>query len=43
MFTDIVVFTALMGSDEKKTFDILEKNRLMKKPFAAPSKTVKSM
>ena len=33
MFTDIVGYTALMGSDEKKTFDILEKNRLIHKPI----------
>ncbi len=33
MFTDIVGFTALMGSDEKKTFDILEKNRQIHKPI----------
>ena len=33
MFTDIVGFTALMGSDEKKTFDILEKNRKIHKPI----------
>ena len=33
MFTDIVGFTALMGSDEKKTFDILKKNRLIHKPI----------
>jgi len=25
MFTDIVGYTALMGSDEKKAFDILKK------------------
>ena len=31
MFTDIVGFTALMGSDEKKTFEILEKNRQIHK------------
>jgi len=33
MFTDIVGFTALMGSDEKKTFEILEKNRKIHKPI----------
>ena len=33
MFTDIVGFTALMGSDEQKTFDILEKNRQIHKPI----------
>ena len=27
MFTDIVGYTSLMGSDEKKAFDILRKNR----------------
>jgi len=33
MFTDIVGFTTLMGSDEKKTFEILEKNRQFHKPI----------
>ena len=33
MFTDIVGFTALMGSDEQKTFEILEKNRKIHKPI----------
>ncbi len=33
MFTDIVGFTALMGSDEQKTFEILEKNRQIHKPI----------
>jgi TolB-like protein len=33
MFTDIVGFTALMGSDEEKTFKILEKNRAIHKPI----------
>jgi len=33
MFTDIVGYTALMGSDEKKTFEILEKNRQLHKPI----------
>jgi adenylate cyclase len=33
MFTDIVGFTALMGSDEKKSFEILEKNRQIHKPI----------
>jgi class 3 adenylate cyclase len=33
MFTDIVGFTALMGSDEKKTFEILQKNRQIHKPI----------
>ncbi len=27
MFTDIVGYTALMGSDEDKAFEILQKNR----------------
>ncbi len=33
MFTDIVGFSTLMGSDEQKTFDILEKNREIHKPI----------
>lgn len=33
MFTDIVGFTSLMGSDEQKTLDILEKNRKLHKPI----------
>ncbi len=33
MFTDIVGFTALMGNDEKKSFEILEKNRKIHKPI----------
>ena len=33
MFTDIVGFTALMGDDEQKTFEILNKNRQIHKPI----------
>jgi hypothetical protein len=33
MFTDIVGFTALMGNDERKTFEILEQNRQLHKPI----------
>jgi len=33
MFTDIVGFTSLMGSDEEKTLEILEKNRKIHKPI----------
>ena len=33
MFTDIVGFTALMGSDETKTFELLNKNRQIHKPI----------
>ena len=33
MFTDIVGFTSFMGSDEQKTFEILEKNRKIHKPI----------
>lgn len=33
MFSDIVSYTALMGSDEKKAFDILNKNRQLQKPI----------
>ncbi len=32
MFTDIVGYTALMGDDEKKAFEILSKNRELQKP-----------
>lgn len=32
MFTDIVGYTALMGSDERKAFDALGKNRAIHKP-----------
>lgn len=33
MFTDIVGFTSLMGSDEEKTLEILDKNRKIHKPI----------
>ncbi len=33
MFTDIVGYTALMGSDEEKAFDLLRKNRAVQKPI----------
>lgn len=33
MFTDIVGYTALMGKDEKKAFELLEKNRQVQKPI----------
>ncbi|HET7003822.1 MAG TPA: adenylate/guanylate cyclase domain-containing protein, partial [Puia sp.] len=33
MFTDIVGYTALMGSDELKAFDLLQKNRELQKPI----------
>lgn len=32
MFTDIVGYTALMGSDEEKAFELLRKNREIQKP-----------
>ncbi len=32
MFTDIVGYTALMGQDEKKAFDLLRKNRSVQQP-----------
>ncbi len=31
MFTDIVGYTALMGDDEEKAFDLLNKNRQLQK------------
>jgi tetratricopeptide (TPR) repeat protein len=33
MFTDIVGFTALMGENETKAFELLEKNRRIQKPI----------
>src|ERR671921_565963 len=33
MFTDIVGYTALMGEDEQKAFEILNKNRRLQKPI----------
>src|SRR5215210_7922884 len=33
MFTDIVGYTALMGEDEKKAFEILNNNRKLQKPL----------
>jgi TolB-like protein/Tfp pilus assembly protein PilF len=33
MFTDIVGYTELMGDDEDKAFDLLNKNRLLHKPI----------
>jgi adenylate cyclase len=33
MFTDIVGYTALMGRDEQKAFDLLRKNRELQKPI----------
>ncbi len=33
MFTDIVGYTALMGKDEKKAFELLKKNREIQKPL----------
>jgi len=33
MFTDIVGYTALMGDDEDKAFDLLDKNRQLQKPL----------
>ena len=31
MFTDIVGYTALMGDDEQRAFELLNKNRLLQK------------
>ncbi|MEO7393881.1 MAG: adenylate/guanylate cyclase domain-containing protein [Chitinophagaceae bacterium] len=33
MFTDIVGYTALMGDDEQKAFELLNKNRQLQKPI----------
>lgn len=33
MFTDIVGYTALMGEDEHKAFELLRKNRKVQQPI----------
>ena len=33
MFTDIVGYTAMMGNDEQKAFELLRKNREIQKPI----------
>jgi class 3 adenylate cyclase len=33
MFTDIVGYTALMGEDEQKAFELLKKNQQIQKPL----------
>ena len=33
MFTDIAGYTALMGEDEQKAFELLRKNRQIQKPI----------
>src|SRR4051812_9170987 len=33
MFTDIVGYTALMGEDEQRAFELLDKNRQLQKPL----------
>ncbi|HZI54812.1 MAG TPA: adenylate/guanylate cyclase domain-containing protein, partial [Chitinophagaceae bacterium] len=33
MFTDIVGYTALMGDDEQKAFELLDKNRKLQQPL----------
>src|SRR5438874_12620974 len=33
MFTDIVGYTAMMGEDEHKAFELLHKNRQLQKPL----------
>jgi adenylate cyclase len=35
MFTDIVGYTALMGEDEERAFELLRKNRELQKPLVA--------
>ena len=37
MFTDIVGYTALMGSDEQKAFQLLKKNRQIQQPLVKQS------
>src|SRR4030095_9235993 len=38
MFTDIVGYTALMGNDEKKAFELLNQNRSLQKPIIEKNK-----
>jgi class 3 adenylate cyclase len=33
MFTDIVGYTAMMGEDEKKAFELLKSNRKLQRPL----------
>ena len=33
MFTDIVGYTALMGEDEQRAFELLKKNRQVQRPI----------
>jgi adenylate cyclase len=33
MFTDIVGYTAMMGEDEKKAFEVIKQNRKLQKPL----------
>jgi class 3 adenylate cyclase len=33
MFTDVVGYTALMGEDEEKAFELLKKNRQVQRPL----------
>ena len=33
MFTDIVGYTAMMGNNEQKAFELLRQNRLLQKPI----------
>ena len=33
MFTDIVMYAALMGEDEQKAFELLKKNRQVQRPI----------
>ena len=33
MFTDIVGYTALMGEEEQKAFELLKKNRKVQRPI----------
>jgi class 3 adenylate cyclase len=33
MFTDIVGYTALMGKDEQRAFELLKRNRSVQKPL----------
>ena len=39
MFTDIVGYTALMGKDEQKAFELLKKNREIQKPIIEQAKS----
>jgi len=38
MFTDIVGYTALMGKDQQKAMQLLDRNRILQKPLIEKSR-----